>query len=42
MHSLGKDAGTIEDIKEYSKVVIENSYDDLEKMLSMKNQWMKK
>jgi len=42
MKSLGREPGTIEDVKENSKVIIENSYDDMDKMILMKNQWLEK
>lgn len=42
MKSLRRELGTIDEIKENSKVKVENSYDDLAKMILIKNQWMKK
>lgn len=42
MQSLGKEPGSIEKVKVYSNVVVEDSYEELDKMILMRDQWLKK
>jgi hypothetical protein len=42
MKSLDREPNSIENIKNLSKVEEENSYDNLEKLIMMREQWLKK